>query len=279
MTDTIPIRHNPGEGAPEPDDDETSLGKITWHCSNEGSGPDVGMMLGLGGGNALWVGEVGMSAYEDAGEAARTLGNDGGWWLTVYSTTTGGEVLAKFIDADAAREFFDNILGALVSKARTATPADPVRRADSGWQPIETAPRDEGWIAPQLFAVKQTWGWEQWVGQCDAGDIWLGRTDDGSCFDTDPPTHWRPLPNPPSEHPSGSSCLDTPARSREQAALDLAEQALKDTRRRLALMAGMCGIPNAVEACRLICNGSQAAQSRIDEALARISELRGEGRK
>ncbi len=69
----------------------------------------------------------------------------------------------------------------------------------TGWRPIEAAPRcsccpsTEVWISRALFAIKREWGWEMWVGQCDAGDIWLGRTDKGACFATDTPTHWMPL--------------------------------------------------------------------------------------
>jgi hypothetical protein len=73
----------------------------------------------------------------------------------------------------------------------------------SDWQPIETAPSNEGWIGPCLFAKKEQWGWEIWVGQCDDGNIWLARCGEGICADGPVPTHWTPLPNPPlpGDHP------------------------------------------------------------------------------
>lgn len=67
----------------------------------------------------------------------------------------------------------------------------------SQWRPIETAPSKDGWIYPCLFGKRREWGWECWVGQCDDGHFWLGRQGNGSCFGTDVPTHWRPLPPPP----------------------------------------------------------------------------------
>jgi hypothetical protein len=69
------------------------------------------------------------------------------------------------------------------------------------WQPIETAieaaKTNDGWIYKCLFGIQREWGWEEWVGQCDDGDIWLGRQGDGTCFDCDKPTHWMSLPPAP----------------------------------------------------------------------------------
>jgi hypothetical protein len=71
------------------------------------------------------------------------------------------------------------------------------------WRPIESAieqyKSNDGWIPRSLFAIKRRYGWEMWVGQCNAGDIWLGVQDDGTCWDCDKPTHWMPLQEPPEE--------------------------------------------------------------------------------
>lgn len=67
----------------------------------------------------------------------------------------------------------------------------------SEWQPIETAPKDGTEIftakmKPERFgsyfyAVRSKWRGSEWV--MDLGDRW-------SPFDPDP-THWMPLPAPP----------------------------------------------------------------------------------
>lgn len=96
--------------------DQTEFGKITWHSSEEDGGPDVGMMLGLGGGQALWVGEITRRAHEDGGEAVSALGSDGGWWLATYP---GPQILAKFADAETAREFFEQLTAAINAPTNT----------------------------------------------------------------------------------------------------------------------------------------------------------------
>ena len=93
------------------DPDYTELGKVTWASSDEDSGPDVGMMLGLGDGKSMWVGEISRRAYGDAETDVKPLGNDGGWWLGIYRPEF--EPMAKFADAQSAREFFDAIEASL----------------------------------------------------------------------------------------------------------------------------------------------------------------------
>lgn len=67
----------------------------------------------------------------------------------------------------------------------------------SEWQPIETAPHEDGWIKRCLFAKRYDWGWSVWVGQRDSYDMWLGVQDGGGCWDCEVPSHWMPLPPPP----------------------------------------------------------------------------------
>ena len=52
---------------------DPEIGEVQWHSSDEDGGPDVGILLGLGGDKMLWVGEMlnaegvgamGMKVYE-----------------------------------------------------------------------------------------------------------------------------------------------------------------------------------------------------------------------
>lgn len=62
----------------EADDPLCEAGKVTWHVSEEGGGPDVGISIGLGNGRQLWIGElldsessgVGFALWTQAGKAA-----------------------------------------------------------------------------------------------------------------------------------------------------------------------------------------------------------------
>jgi len=103
------MTRSPTSGVPR-EPDESEFGRVTWHSSEEDGGPDVGLMLGLGDGRAMWVGEISRHAHEEGGEAVAALGSDGGWWLMTYP---GPQALAKFADAEAAREFFEQIAAAM----------------------------------------------------------------------------------------------------------------------------------------------------------------------
>jgi hypothetical protein len=74
----------------------TERGVVTWHSSDEDSGPDVGLSIGLGDGKLLWVGEV---------------PDRDGWCLAIYHPLCKGgrEDLASFHDAESARAFFDEM--------------------------------------------------------------------------------------------------------------------------------------------------------------------------
>ena len=96
--------------------DETERGQITWHCSEEDGGPDVGIGLGLGDGRMLWVGEITRSRHEEAGEDAAALGSDGGWWLILYGPDSS-EVLAKMVNCEAANALMDTLTPVLRAAA------------------------------------------------------------------------------------------------------------------------------------------------------------------
>lgn len=37
---------------------DLAIGQVQWHSSEEDGGPDVGILVGLGDGKALWLGEI-----------------------------------------------------------------------------------------------------------------------------------------------------------------------------------------------------------------------------
>jgi hypothetical protein len=89
----------------EPD---SSAGAVTWLCSEEGGGPDVGIVVALGDGRLLCSGDLTRRAWEDGGEAVQSLGSDMGTWLTLFDKD-GEHVIAKVADAEAMRSLIELI--------------------------------------------------------------------------------------------------------------------------------------------------------------------------
>jgi hypothetical protein len=89
---------------------------------------------------------------------------------------------------DAAR-----LSAELVASARTALAAS---HGQERWQPIETAPKDGTWILAWLGGIADIADTIQW----NYGGWWNGSN--GHVATAAQPTHWRPLPTPPTEGPA-----------------------------------------------------------------------------
>lgn len=75
-------------------------------------------------------------------------------------------------------------LGVAIMEAEALPAARPTRLSDAA---MSLAHLVDEWTAR---------GWNA-DGRQHAGNIWLGRDGNGACFETDVPTHYRPLPAPP----------------------------------------------------------------------------------
>ncbi|MBR1122085.1 hypothetical protein JQ628_11215 [Bradyrhizobium lablabi] len=89
------------------DREDTSIGGVTWHCSDEDSGPDVGISVYLGPDDRLWCGEVSRQLFDGA-DGQKHYRDDYGWFIVRYR---GKEtiLLAKCAGEEAAREFIEQI--------------------------------------------------------------------------------------------------------------------------------------------------------------------------
>lgn len=83
--------------------EDTRIGGVTWHCSEPDGGPDVGISVYLGKDHRLWAGEVTNELFAQQGGA---FDSDGGWFLIRYRGQDT-QLLAKFADDMAARDFMD----------------------------------------------------------------------------------------------------------------------------------------------------------------------------
>jgi len=97
--------------------DDIEIGQVQWHCSEEGSGPDVGLLLRLDASCFLWAGEITRDAWEDARPDAAELGDDCGWWAMLYEEGGGRKtVLGRFIDTHTA-QYFIELIASIISAA------------------------------------------------------------------------------------------------------------------------------------------------------------------
>lgn len=75
---------------------EAVAGQVTWHSSEEGGGPDVGIEVNLGGGSVLYVGEM---AGHDEWQIALIVGNA----MASMATVTNADLARSFADDLASR--------------------------------------------------------------------------------------------------------------------------------------------------------------------------------
>lgn len=79
-------------------------GSVLWHCSEEDGGPDVGIQVGLGGGWAIYMGEMPNSTLDDHGVGGELQSS---WWITLYGPKTTriiGAVPNEYEALEAAEE-------------------------------------------------------------------------------------------------------------------------------------------------------------------------------
>lgn len=91
---------------------EVDVGHIQWHCSEEGGGPDVGLLLRLSETSYIWAGEITRDDWENAGPDAAELGDDFGWWIIFYNGPVK-TVIARCADQYTAQDMFDHLSAAI----------------------------------------------------------------------------------------------------------------------------------------------------------------------
>lgn len=86
----------------------TVRGKVTWISSDEGTGPDEGLAIGLGQRKYLYAGYISEDTWRNHGMAHCM--DRVGWWLV-----TGPDMvpMARFASPDDGREFMDMMAGIL----------------------------------------------------------------------------------------------------------------------------------------------------------------------
>ena len=94
-------------------DNESEFGRVTWLSSEEDGGPDVGVVLGLGEGRSLFIGELPNITLQEHGLDP----NDGSWWLSMYEPDDH-IILGPVRNEDGARDVFDRLFAVLQQSLR-----------------------------------------------------------------------------------------------------------------------------------------------------------------
>ncbi len=93
----VPYENEPDAvGVPAPagePDPESAPGRVGWHTSEEGGGPDVGISVGLGSGSSLFIGDL--------------LDRDGGPVGIVFHGPGGVRHAARLSELDEVRDLFE----------------------------------------------------------------------------------------------------------------------------------------------------------------------------
>lgn len=89
------------------DQEDTSVGGLTWHSSGPDEGPDVGVSIYLGSDDRLWAGEISRDLF-DRCNGAENFDGDGGWFLVRY-TGQDTRLIAKFSEQYEAQDFMDQV--------------------------------------------------------------------------------------------------------------------------------------------------------------------------
>lgn len=117
------------------DHEDTSVGGVTWHSSEEDGGPGVGISVSLGENDRLWAGEISRRLFEDLCGPLH-FDSDGGWFL-IHFKPDGPELIAKFSESHVAQEFIERVAvwareAALPTLAKTFGDMDRTGRQGDG---------------------------------------------------------------------------------------------------------------------------------------------------
>ena len=90
-------------------------GAVTWLSSGPDEGPDCGLVVGLGDGRSLYIGEISDSLIREAGIDPEDFAGVG-WWIALDEQGPF-RIIGPVADAEGARALADALAAALRSVA------------------------------------------------------------------------------------------------------------------------------------------------------------------